>query len=816
MDPEGGAQGVVDRLLAEGRHAEAAAAARAAGQPGRALAIYERIWDFRAAAACAREAGDEVAELRNLIDARALDEADALAARLVALGGERAIAAAEVLESRRLWDKAGSARERLGDDDRAAALYQRGDHLLDAARVREKQGRLREAGRLLERLLERRDAAAGTGVGVGVGIGVGVGVGAGGGAGVGGGADVGEAGADAAARAAAQLALGRILGRLGHHREAARQLQEAARDPGARPAAQKLIVVEMAAMGLRDAAADALAAAREADPALPLTVDEAVRAIVDAGASGRAAGAGEPAVLVGGRYRLVRQLGAGGSGRVYLARDEVSGADVAVKLFYAAHARGHEAYERFVREARIWGSGRHPNIVDVIDFREELGFFVMEYLAGGTLADRLDPRAAPPIVRRAALDVLAALGHAHARGVVHRDIKPANVFFDGHGTAKLGDFGVAHLLDLGQTQTGALIGTLAYMAPEQVTGAPLTGAADLYALGVTLFQALTGRLPFVGPDYVAQHLGDPPPRASEVHAELGTAWDQPLLDLLAKDPGARPGVAEVRARLGRLELGERRAVLVLPRAPVVPDAGAGAGASVGADATREAPAPPGVPAGAARPSAAARYQAETVLATTPMSTLARALDATLARTVVLERFAEAEPDERSRARLERFAAATTPFLQRVLAWDRAERLLVLEAPAGDTLAVKLHAGPLPPRAAARLLLDLARALAPIHEAGGAHGAVDADRVVIDEAGAATLMCAGLGRAPTELAPAQDVAACLELAARALHATSALLPALAARLPERAASGLAAQPLAHAGDLLAFAHALDRALARAER
>ena len=107
-----------------------------------------------------------------------------------------------------------------------------------------------------------------------------------------------------------------------------------------------------------------------------------------------------------------------------------------------------------------------------------------------------------------ALEIIGGLEAAHHRGVVHRDIKPANIFFDARGTAKLGDFGVAHLVDLGQTQTGGLIGTLAYMSPEQITGAPITIAADLYSLGITLFEALTGRLPFLGPDFVAQHLGE--------------------------------------------------------------------------------------------------------------------------------------------------------------------------------------------------------------------------------------------------------------------------------------------------------------------
>src|SRR5205814_460811 len=149
---------------------------------------------------------------------------------------------------------------------------------------------------------------------------------------------------------------------------------------------------------------------------------------------------------------------------------------------------------------------------------------------GGSLADRLGTGGRLPLAagRRLALDLLAALAAAHDAGIVHRDVKPANVLYDGAGNAKLGDFGAAHLVDFGQTQTGGLLGTLAYMAPEQITGGAIGPAADLYALAVTLFEALTGRLPFLGPDIVAQHLGEAAPRPSEVAPELGPEHDAVL------------------------------------------------------------------------------------------------------------------------------------------------------------------------------------------------------------------------------------------------------------------------------------------------
>src|SRR5690606_3358529 len=172
-------------------------------------------------------------------------------------------------------------------------------------------------------------------------------------------------------------------------------------------------------------------------------------------------------------------------------------------------------------------------------------------------------------VRRLALELLAGLGLAHERGVIHRDVKPANVFLDARGSAKLGDFGVAHLLDLGQTQTGGLIGTLAYMSPEQVTGAPLPVAADPYAVGVTLFEARAGRPPFLGPDFVAQHLGEAPPDIADLVPEAA-GWSPILGRLLGKDPDARPtSTSEVAQAIATLEASRPRA-LDLPRARRAP------------------------------------------------------------------------------------------------------------------------------------------------------------------------------------------------------------------------------------------------------
>jgi serine/threonine-protein kinase len=312
----------------------------------------------------------------------------------------------------------------------------------------------------------------------------------------------------------------------------------------------------------------------------------------------------------------------------------------------------------------------------------------------------------PSRVRAWATEVLAGLEAAHAHGVIHRDLKPQNIFFAASGEAKLGDFGVAHLIDLGATQTAGFIGTLAYMSPEQISGAPLTFAADVYALGVTLFQALTGRLPFAGPDFVGQHLGERPPAPSLMRPELA-AWDAIVLRALAKTPGERfVSIEELRHALFALPVAER--ALVLPAA---------ASSSTSAEA---APAPGGD-----------RYVVTAALD----GNLVRATDTRLGREVVLEMV---EPEPVHLSWLQAIARWGGPRLQRVL---RLERLgdgrlrVVYEAVTGRT--------PRPPRLGRRDYDRLLRALAPLHAAGVAHGSV-AEAIVLEDHGPALLTA---GRRP---------------------------------------------------------------------
>ena len=248
----------------------------------------------------------------------------------------------------------------------------------------------------------------------------------------------------------------------------------------------------------------------------------------------------------------------------------------------------------------------------------------MELMVGGTLDARLKPSLPLAEVPGVLADVLAGLEVAHQRGIVHRDLKPANIFFSAAGRAKLGDFGVAHLLDLGQTQTGGFIGSLAYMSPEQITGSRLTVAADFYALGVTLYLMLTGRLPFAGPDFAMQHLAEYPPPPSVAAPGLPAELESVIAKLLAKEPAARyQSASELSADLGGVPWGTPAPLaLARPRARTEP--------------------PRNDPPTNQRPDAE-RYLDETPLGATARSRLYAARDTVLGRGVVLERFGEAAP-----------------------------------------------------------------------------------------------------------------------------------------------------------------------------
>ncbi len=264
-------------------------------------------------------------------------------------------------------------------------------------------------------------------------------------------------------------------------------------------------------------------------------------------------------IVLGDRYTLLEVLGDGGMARVYLAHDNVLERDVALKVLREHYADDEAFVERFRREARSAAALNHPGIVQVYDQgraqEEEDGtyYIAMEYVPGGTLKERivregpLDHRVAAGV----ALCIAEALNAAHEHGIVHRDIKPHNVLLSASGEAKVADFGIARAASSKTvTETNLILGTSAYMSPEQVRGERVGPASDLYSLGVVLYEMLTGEQPYRAEDPIAtamKHLEEPIPHPRKLNPAVSEGLDAVVVKLLAKNPEERYASAAVLA-----------------------------------------------------------------------------------------------------------------------------------------------------------------------------------------------------------------------------------------------------------------------------
>lgn len=277
-------------------------------------------------------------------------------------------------------------------------------------------------------------------------------------------------------------------------------------------------------------------------------------------------------------------------GVVYLAEDTQLHRPVAIKTLPPHLAADAGVRERFLREARTAAALSHPNIVPIYSAaeRDAVVYFTMGFVDGESVAERLhrDGPLEVPVALAIACQLAMALEAAHVAGVVHRDIKAENVLLDGAGRALVTDFGIARVSEAQPlTATGTVLGTVQYMSPEQVTGEPLDGRSDLYALGVLLFHMLTGRFPFERPSpsaVLVAHVNSAPPRLHEFLPDAPDALDALVNDLLEKRLDAR--VPSARALLDRLaQLGVVHGGAVIPVA-VPPASARSAGALSSADA----------------------------------------------------------------------------------------------------------------------------------------------------------------------------------------------------------------------------------------
>jgi serine/threonine-protein kinase len=460
-----------------------------------------------------------------------------------------------------------------------------------------------------------------------------------------------------------RVALGTLYEAHGKHQAAARVLQLVAETSEHRRAALGVLLRTLAALGLRQAI-------RDLEPELR-------RRGVDGAAPERVSQPSTDAMLYG-RYRIVREVATTPHARLIEAVDTLNGVPVAVKIMASsARGTGRDALARFVREAQALTRLRHANVVPLYDFVAEGPAMVLAWMRGGSLRDLLDREAMSPAraaeIARAVLD---ALSQAHRLGILHRDVKPSNLLFDEAGTAKLADFGAAHMATSDATVTVGEIGTVAYMAPEQRRGHAATVASDVYAVGVMLHEMLTGAVPAQSGAIAL----------SAAHPDLDEGHEALLARMLAREPGDRPSSAlDVRHAVEALVWSTR----VMPRSARVP----------------------------------VERAVEHERLIEPRRGGDRH-DVTLGRDVLLRPL-----DADSLARASAFARAAHEALPTVLRADRAGWLWI-DAPRGRPLSQGLTLDD-----AARERLR--SALTALHEAGGVHGAVDRDHVFV-HAGAAYL------------------------------------------------------------------------------
>ncbi len=284
--------------------------------------------------------------------------------------------------------------------------------------------------------------------------------------------------------------------------------------------------------------------------------------------------------LIAGRYELGEVLGSGGMSSVYRAFDTLLERNVALKILHPQYLGDDDHVERFRREARSVAQLSHPNVVTVIDRGEDAGreYIVFELVDGDDLKELVE-RAGPLPVRRVlelGLEVGRALAFAHGQGLVHRDVKPQNVLLDTDGRAKVTDFGIARSLGTASTtETGTVLGTSHYIAPEQARGERVDALTDVYSFGAVLYELLAGDVPFPGDSFLTvamKHVNEPVPNVLDRRPDVPLRLASLVERCLAKEPSDRPAsmdevVGELQACLADLDAKEDGEATMIVRKP---------------------------------------------------------------------------------------------------------------------------------------------------------------------------------------------------------------------------------------------------------
>jgi len=441
-------------------------------------------------------------------------------------------------------------------------------------------------------------------------------------------------------------------------------------------------------------------------------------------------------------YQVLERLGEGAMGAVYRARDEKLGRMVALKIL--PPAPDAESAQRFEREARAISALSHPNIAVIYAFEqdEEMRFLALEYVSGGTLAERIarfkkEGRAPTPReVVDACLQIAAGLAHAHRRGVVHRDVKAENVLVSEDGLLKVTDFGVAKVGgEAGLTEEGSLVGTMAYMAPEQILGEAVDRRADVFSFGVLAFELAAGELPF-DPIHAAQLnyeiVNAPTPDLDDYRRDLPKAFAELIYKTLEKRPEDRlqdldeavEKLEEIRANLrtGSADVTGPMPTYERPRREIE------VGATVG------------------------RYRVLSKIGEGGMGTVYRAHDLTLDRTVALKTLKTltfVNPERKKRFLQEAKAASALNHPNIVTIHEADEQLgvsfIAMEFIEGETLDRRIARGPIGLNESLRIAIQIADALAAAHQAGIVHRDLKPGNVMLADDGRVKLLDFGLAK-----------------------------------------------------------------------
>ncbi|MFL5927753.1 MAG: protein kinase domain-containing protein [Gaiellaceae bacterium] len=282
--------------------------------------------------------------------------------------------------------------------------------------------------------------------------------------------------------------------------------------------------------------------------------------------------------VLSGRYELEELVGTGGMSSVYRAHDRLLDRKVALKVLHEQYTADADYVERFRHEARSVASLSHPNIVTVIDRGEHEGrqFIVFEYIPGENLKRLIQRRGPAPVATalELAIQIARGLSFAHQQGLVHRDVKPQNVLLNGDGQAKVTDFGIARSLDVqhGMTQTGTVLGTSDYIAPEQAQGHRVDEHTDIYSLGVVLYELLTNEVPYPGENFVAvamRHINEAPPSIRDKRPDVTPRLEAAVQRAMAKRPEDRFATMADFCRELEANLQEAQGTVVMTPPPKV-------------------------------------------------------------------------------------------------------------------------------------------------------------------------------------------------------------------------------------------------------